>query len=218
MTPAAELKSEEDIGKLKLFFVECLQKFCNGKFVIDDNNREIISDIFYWCLRVMQPEAKLDPSKGLWIYGKIGTGKSVIMRGVIEFINACWLIDSGERVNFKWRNVCRFCDDYASNGYDALEHLPMGFDELGTEYSPTNHLGNKLNVMSQVLSDLNDTPWGIPTIVTTNLLLEQVVERYTERAADRIGKLFNIIYMGGKTRRDSNAFWQALQAEQSQNY
>lgn len=194
--------------------MECLWHFCPD-FKVNENNQHVLADVFRWCIRDLN--GNLNPRKGLWICGKIGSGKSTIMKGILRFVQFYWLRDSGEKLNPKWLNVPVFCGRYAMDGFSVFGQIPMGLDELGTEIAPTNHLGNKLNVVAHLLNTIYDNNSPVPYVVTTNLTLTETLNSYGERAIDRIGHLFNIVKLQDVTHRDSIGLWNMIKDEQVEN-
>ncbi len=195
-------------------FLDCIKPYCND-FVIDGQNRRAVTDIFHLCIR--DKKGALNPERGLLIYGNIGTGKSVLMKAVLRFVTKYWLRDSGEAVNPKWINVPTFCGTYATDGFSVFDSLPMGFDELGTEIAPTNHVGNKLNVIAHLINTIYDSKTDIPKIVTTNCSLAGILSLYGARTVDRIAQLFNLVELKGASRRGSENVWKLIQKEQNSN-
>ena len=62
---------------------------------------------------MMDYEGNLDPDKGLFIWGEVGTGKSTLLRIIREF---CYIIRQpidGKRYYFRINNVIDICADYA---------------------------------------------------------------------------------------------------------
>ena len=57
-------------------FRRCCLYVCPN-FCVDDRNREIMNEIF---LYLIGGSNVLDRSKGLWLYGSVGTGKSCILK------------------------------------------------------------------------------------------------------------------------------------------
>lgn len=209
-TMAALLPSEMNV--IKAHFFNCIKEVCPN-FEINNSNRKVIGDIFNWCIR--NKNGALDPTKGLWIYGNVGVGKSTLMRAVINFIRQYWLRDSGEKMNPQWENVPCFCGKYASVGFSAFDSIPMGLDEIGTELSPTNHMGNKLNVVSHIITTIYDNRSDLPHITTSNISLSSALEAYGARAIDRIGQLFNLVEIKGQTNRPSEEIWSRIKFEEA---
>lgn len=202
-----------ELNTTKAKFYDVIKYICPD-FVVDDDNRQIIGDVFHWCIR--DKKGALDPTKGLWIYGNIGTGKSTLMKAILHFITKFWLRDSGEKINPQWINVPTFCGKYATDGFGVFSSIPMGLDELGTEIAPTNHVGNKLNVVAHLISTIYDNKSDIPYIVTTNCTLSGAMELYGPRTIDRIGQLFNLVGIKGVSRRDTTAIWNLLKSERKE--
>lgn len=201
---------QTELKSIKALFFDCIKYYCKD-FIVDDNNKNVVTNIFHWCLR--DRNGALNPEKGLWIYGNIGTGKSTLMKAVILFVSKYWLRDSGENVKPKWVNIPTFCGSYATDGFSVFDSIPMGFDELGTEIAPTNHVGNKLNVVAHLMNTIYDNGSDIPKIVTTNSSLSGILKLYGPRTVDRIAQLFNLVELEGVTRRGSMEIWNLIQKE-----
>lgn len=204
---------QTELAKVKTTFFNTIKKLCPD-FIVDDNNKRAVAGIFDWCIRDVNGE--LDPRKGLWIYGNIGTGKSTLMKAVIQFVSEYWLCDCGEKISPKWIDAPTFCGKYATDGFTVFNSIPMGIDEVGTEIAPTNYVGNKLNVIAHLVNVLYNSRNDIPCIVTTNKNLNDTLETYGERAIDRIGQLFNIVEIKGATRRPTT-IWKRIKAEKEQS-
>lgn len=212
LEPTKASSCQTELKSIKALFLDCIRTCCKD-FTVDEDNKKTITDVFHWCLRDRNGE--LNPEKGLWIYGNIGTGKSTLMKAAILFVSRYWLRDSGETINPKWVNVPTFCGSYATDGFSVFNSIPMGFDELGTEIAPTNHVGNKLNVVAHLMNTIYDNGSDIPKIVTTNCSLSKVLTLYGPRTVDRIAQLFNLVELKGVTRRGSMEIWKLIQNEQN---
>lgn len=196
--------------RAKCLFAECLTTQCS-QFRFDEDNKALIGDIFQWCMRDF--DGKLDPAKGLWLCGTVGSGKSTIMRAVLAFASKYWQWADGEKFFPEWMNASKYCGRYAVNGFDVFENIPMAIDELGAEIIPSSYMGNKLNVMEYMFHELDDSTHGIPRIITTNCRLPEIAMRYGAYTIDRIGRLYNIVEVLGHTRRDSASVWTQLEKE-----
>ena len=172
-------------------------------FQIDDNNRQIIADVFNYFLEL---PGNLDLRKGLWLEGDIGTGKSSLMQIFSKFMIA-------RNKGFKIHICSQVVTQYSGTGdidlfaYNSLGYpkgpVRMCFDELGREPIPGNHFGQKLNVMQHLLH-VRYSLWqteGLKTFVTTNLGADEVEELYGDYIRDRRKEMFNIVVVTGKSRR-----------------
>lgn len=185
----------------------------NKEFVYDQYNTSVITDIFHWCLRDVN--GNLDPEKGLWICGTIGSGKSTIMQAVISFTAEHWIWRNGDNFNPKWINASKYCGCYAKYGFDAFDNIPMGIDELGSEIIPSNFSGNKLNVMAHMIQELDNTTRGIPRIVTSRCRMSDISDAYGDCTIDRISGLYNIVELLGPSRRPSSEVWRIINDERN---
>lgn len=196
-------------------------------FEIDDDNKSIIEDVSKWCFRFNGQNARLNPGLGLWFYGNIGTGKSLLMNIVLKFIHFGWMLSEdlyeiSNRIphpKVESSSALHMCLSFAQSGRDALLSIPTGIDEIGTEPETARYMGNAINVMQYVFEEMpksmnNGVFYNIPHIITTNLSFRQILDRYGERAVDRIGEMFNFIEFKGKSYRRSSTIWDAINAEQ----
>lgn len=74
-------------------------------------------------------------------------------------------------------------------------------DEHGREPSDAKHFGTGLNVIQTVLQLRYEFRHEYCTYATTNLELDDIPSRYGIYIADRCKEMFNIVHVGGETRR-----------------
>ena len=150
----------------------------------------------------------IDPEKGLWLEGNMGTGKSTLLRAIKNF---CAIYDDDRSPNLPrymvWRHAKDIASGYEEEGAKYLTELcnieTLIIDDLGTEPSTTMRYGNTLNVVEELLSRRYDRKKM--TMVTTNLSMDQVKKDYRERIYDRVRETFNIIeFIGPSHRKNFN--------------
>ncbi|SBW03812.1 conserved hypothetical protein [uncultured Dysgonomonas sp.] len=198
----SNILSNEQIIVQKGIFMEFARSIIPD-FKIDESNRENISDLFNYFLKL---PGRLDPSKGLWLMGDIGTGKSSLMQVFSKYMIAKhdgFLIHDCSHVANQY-SISGDLDKYTYNqtGYHG-EPVWMCFDELGRESIPANHFGQKLNVMQHILSTRYSL-WQtekVKTFVTTNLDAIGVEGCYGDYIRDRCREMFNLISFTGESRR-----------------
>lgn len=200
--------TDKEIAKTKLSFMN-IARHIMPHFQVDERNKEIINDLFFYFHKI--EGGKLDPEKGIWLEGDLGTGKSTLMLIFSEHLRRYW---NGS--GFKIYNCSTIANEYSSrdddvldrytynrNGYTPGAKVAMCFDELGKEPIPASRYGQKLNVMEHILH-IRYTFWQtekLPTYVTTNLDAQTVEDLYKDYIRDRRSEMFNIIAMTGKSRR-----------------
>ncbi|MDH6357634.1 hypothetical protein [Parabacteroides sp. PF5-9] len=200
----SDYQTKEQVYTQKIAFMEIAESIIPD-FQVDESNRQIISDLFNYFLKI---PGELDLKKGLWFMGDIGAGKSSLMQVFSKFMiakNDGFLIHDCSHVANQY-SINGDLDKYTYNqdGYCG-EPVIMCFDELGRESIPANHFGQKLNVMQHILH-IRYSLWqttGLRTFITTNLDPQTAQEYYGNYIRDRCREMFNVVPFLGKSRRKS---------------
>lgn len=188
--------SAAQILTLKRQFVDIANTVCPG-FQIEPSLKPTINALFRWCLRL---DGELDPDKGLWLHGSIGSGKTTMLQIVRAF--AAHVRPAPDGCNCYWPRITKafdVCAAYEKEGTEGIRPYftePLqAFDDLGFGNRLVNHYGTACNVFSEVLAQRYDRCLGYPceTHVTTNLTLAQIPELFDERIADRCNQMFNFV-------------------------
>lgn len=183
-------------------------------FVVDDRNVKILSELYTWVwawMGRMEP-GKLNPNKGLLLWGDIGTGKTTLIKGLQRYLatinqlaygcnnrNICIEIKSAAEVSLR----------YAADGMKALERWTerdqaghLAIDEIGREEIST-HFGTTCNTIQTLLQLRYEQRHSILTHGTTNINMasEEFSNRYGSYIYDRVKEMFNVIRIGGESRR-----------------
>ena len=180
-------------------FRETVFQVCKN-FEVGENNKDILNELFFYAHNV----GKLDPNKGIWLYGEVGTGKSTLIKILAEYQRTMWR-------GFKCVNCASLAAMFSSHGIDALNEstwnegymgsnpVERAFDELGRETIPAKYYGNELNVMQHIIQIRYDLK--VKTHVTTNIEPESITKLYGEHIFDRAAEMFNFIEIKGESRR-----------------
>lgn len=152
------------------------------------------------------PDSPYDLHKGLWFDGNIGTGKTTLMnvfRAFLIKLRKGFMIHTAADITSSY-SISGDLDTYVNNhnGYSG-QPIELCIDELGREQMPAMHFGNKLNVVQHILHQRYGL-WqrrGIITHVTTNLTPNEVKVRYEDFIFDRCRHMFNIVTIGGYSKR-----------------
>lgn len=143
-----------------------------------------------------------DLSKGLLMMGKIGNGKTTIMKMFQANMNHSFRVVSLLDVTFDYKmngeegvrgynaNYTRSANLYGSTNYGYC------FDDLGTEEIPARHYGESKNIFAEILqmryNNRDLTPFS-STHATTNKNETDLLNLYGSRTYDRMKEMFNII-------------------------
>jgi DNA replication protein DnaC len=170
---------------------EMLKKGLNKEFIIDDENKEIINQLFYYL--TLSDKFSGDFNKGILLAGSIGSGKTLIIStfcNVFEKLNR----KSITRTHSKRINDLIKCNE---SGY--YDKRPMFIDDLGRESKEVNNYGTKELPIIDLLSIRYD--YGTLTFATTNFNEEKLKDFYGEAVADRFKEMFNTLLLLGKSKR-----------------
>lgn len=190
------------IDGLKRFFVTVADSVCPG-FTITKEQRPLISAIFDWCL---MRGTELDPDKGLWLHGDIGSGKTTMLRIVKTFCRSIGRPGiEGRPYSFRISNAIEVCGEFSRKGYAGIETFinsrSQAFDEIGSESVPTGYYGTAENVFQYILQRRYDTRYDSFTHVTTNFTVSEISKLYSPRIFDRCREMVNFVEFNGTTFR-----------------
>ena len=170
-------------------------------FVVDDDNREII--IQMWHYVTGSEECRWNIHKGIYIGGKVGCGKTLLMQSFCEILH----LISGRTVEMIPATLLfqRIIDD----GINSLAKRPLFIDELGREQLEMNAFGNKMRPIADLMALRYN--FGARTFFTSNFKLSTLSKGRNEKGeligygqyiGERIQEMTNIVEMPGESRRE----------------
>ena len=153
----------------------------------------------------------LDYSKGLWLFGPLGTGKTTLLKGFRKYMASArnrHMIEREDdyRLGSWYASASEIANRYASKGQSGILDFCSAnnniiIDELGREPIPANNFGTKLNVIQHIMQMRYDNRRMSVTHVTTNMEPGDVAKYYGSYVADRCIEMFNFINLTGTSLR-----------------
>ena len=141
------------------------------------------------------------------MYGNVGTGKTTLLKAICATINRICTREEDERgvketvldipnaisivkakqiiTEFTVRNE-------QNNRYNLMNKVALlAIDELGVENTEAKLYGNTSEPLIDLLCERYDKQ--LCTIISTNMGLEEIEERYGRRVSDRFSEMFTAI-------------------------
>ena len=122
-----------DLDSSKKVWFAIGNRLTDGKYKVDENLKEPITEILKWC--IMDTTFKGDLQKGLLLSGEIGCGKTLTLKVFVEFMEyASKIVASYSAIEIV--EIFR-----TREGKDRLFVSPLFIDDLGTEQTEINNFG-----------------------------------------------------------------------------
>lgn len=182
----------------KKLFVELISKEfweSGKKFILDDQNKKQISLCFDWVIGKESDSFRVKDNKGLLLMGRVGTGKSCILKATMKFaeylheISTVWVTSDSASEIFKGSNI----DDTNYNRLCTCKILSI--DDIGKE--PALVFGS--SPIGAILRERYDKKRI--TCFTTNLKMKDLLLRYDESFEDKLYQMCLIIPFEGESKR-----------------
>lgn len=187
------------------------------KFVVDENNRDILRFLLYYfngCPKAEEvfPNRGYKLHKHIMLMGEVGTGKTLLMQIFSEYLHytnnprAFYNLSVTQMVNYYTlhNNLDRYTYYEEENRGFQCTPVNICLNDIGTDSITFFGMDTKL-LTNQFLHARNEiwVHYHKYAHVTTNLTMEQLKEEYKDgfgRLVDRF-KTYNIVPLGGKSRR-----------------
>lgn len=169
-------------------------------FVLDGDNLDIYQQLSgYFSGDFDTWPCKLNPRKGLLIFGGYGCGKSIAMRLFASNPVRSYRLVSGRAIGEAFRlngDVCEYKHRFGnqcSSKFFGQKEIGLCIDDLGAERADGRNYGSGYS-LGDLLQDRYDNPqlraW---THATTNATKDELYEAYGPRVYDRLREMFNVL-------------------------
>lgn len=188
--------------QLRVPYFRYLCKQLQGKpFRKDGNIVEVIERLLKYLIG--DPSCGLDLYRGIYLWGNVGVGKTMIMDAIQEMLHDAeahglrFKSQSVKQLSFnlqgtKDTNILRryFKDSYC-------------FDDFGSEDPEQFIYSSRISVMDEILTARRERfkHHFELTHVTSNVPPEAISDRYMERFESRCKEMFNYIHLKGSDKR-----------------
>jgi len=143
-------------------------------------------------------EGELIKTKGIFIRGKLGSGKTMTFR----------ILQQMRGINIALNTTASIVSDYNEGGDEAIKRFKREkvriLDDLGAERLG-RHYGSEVNIIAEVILARYDLFQrdGTVTHFTTNLSNDQIKELYGARVYDRLIEMCSVVTLGGSNDFES---------------
>lgn len=157
------------------------------------------------------PDFPGELTKGLMLMGPTGTGKTLAMKVMAvyrEIDNTKFIMNSRTyKMNYEVVDVNHIVNGFITNSFDGIRIYLIRYvtciDDIGSETTYAKYYGNKVDVISHILSERYSK--RLLTFATSNYPLEILEDKYDDRLISRMYSMFNFITMKGADFRKTNS-------------
>jgi len=183
--------STEAYKKMVLYNAARALQFKGGEqsFIIDKYNTTVINQLYLYL--VGSPDFDGNLNNGIILIGKIGSGKTLLMRIFVDIVLCCI------NKNIHWIHSKDIESTVIANGQDYYKNRPICIDDIGKEQEQIKDFGTT----RKPFEDLISYRYGKQNITfgTSNLTLEDMP--YSYHTKDRLREICNIMILDGGSRR-----------------
>lgn len=173
------------------------------KWEIEDCQKEIVESLVKYFIN--DPTGRLDNSKGLYLWGDVGRGKTFLFEVMKVFADAVPITAK----RFRMVSCAEIADKLlwarGESGQQMSDYHQGGwmFDDLGNEPGAIKSYGNEVQVMERLLvARYSKFTNGLClTHVTSNDTPDELLQKYGTRLSDRAKEMFNFVFLRGESKR-----------------
>jgi len=181
---------------LKKQFTAYLAECFEGGFIIDDQNRKPMADIF---------ETIEEGKYGVLVIGKTGSGKSIIFEALHRVLHP------KSPLRFKIEQAQDIVHDYNIEGSEIFNQFSVNknytIDDIGIEIDG-KYYGKDCNVIADLINVRYNIfkNYGATTHFTTNLDIPHLALKYGDRICSRLCEMCKVHLLSSTDRRQYRNF------------
>jgi DNA replication protein DnaC len=178
-------------------------RHCNAQ--VDDCNKAVIASLVKYM--IADPKCSLDLTKGIFLFGAVGVGKTFLMQSMQAFAEAANINSRKFRIasTSEMADMVRYNNGIEPMGAPLQRYYSNNwcFDDIGQEPISVMVYGDTRHIMEPVMTRryTNATVGHCTTHATSNLSPEELEAYYGTRISDRFNEMFNFVFLDGKSRR-----------------
>ena len=171
-----------------------------GSLVIDQYNQHTLHNMYYYA--VGSPLCEWDINKGLFLGGKVGAGKTLLMSAFLKILEDI----SGYVIEMI--PARQLAQKLIDNGPEYYMKRPLFIDELGRENLEENYYGRTIRPFEELMSYRYE--YGSRLFVTSNFTPERLGQGFDENGKrigygsyilDRMKETMSFDVLPGSSRR-----------------
>ncbi len=182
-------------------------------FVLDQDNTVIYHEAVKYF--AADKTCTWDLSKGLYLYGPVGSGKTLFLKIFHSLMDAPGIKEHSGKNGFDFFTVNDIIDGYSAQGpafwknknLNRSEHYPppahVAIDDLGQNSRTASYFGNQIDVVHELIQRryYAYTDNFVLTHASSNITPSKIKEFYGDFPASRMREMFNVIPLAGSDRR-----------------